>query len=80
MNRLLFGIVFAGVVYWTPYFKDADDVYPSHYYLLLMLVYVVHQVNARNFPLSYDRLRSCLNDASMYTLLCVLFIYLSMFA
>ncbi|CAL4068315.1 unnamed protein product, partial [Meganyctiphanes norvegica] len=42
--RLLFGLIFAGLVWITPYFKDADGVYPFHYYIIIVIIYLIHQV------------------------------------
>ena len=38
------GLVFAVVVYWTPSVMISEGVYPLYFYLILLLVYAVHQV------------------------------------
>lgn len=42
--RLMFGLVFAGVVWVTPLFQLADGSYPFLYYGLIITVYLIHQV------------------------------------
>uniref|UniRef100_A0A0P4WHW8 Major facilitator superfamily (MFS) profile domain-containing protein n=1 Tax=Scylla olivacea TaxID=85551 RepID=A0A0P4WHW8_SCYOL len=42
--RLVFGLVFAGVVYVTPLFRLADGSFPFHYYGLIIAIYLIHQV------------------------------------
>lgn len=42
--RLLFGLVFAGLVWATPLFKDENGVYPAHFYVIIIIVYLIHQV------------------------------------
>lgn len=44
--RLLFGLVFAGIVWMTPIFKLADGSFPFHYYAIIVIVYLIHQVFA----------------------------------
>jgi len=43
--RILMGIVFAVVVFVTPSFQQADGHYPFVYYLMIIAVYCLHQVN-----------------------------------
>lgn len=43
--RLVFGLVFAAIVYATPhYFVGADGTYGWHFYAFLVVVYAFHQV------------------------------------
>lgn len=42
--RLLFGAVFPLIVYWTPMLKLEDGTFPSYYYIMLIIVYALHQV------------------------------------
>ncbi|KAK7067304.1 hypothetical protein SK128_003163 [Halocaridina rubra] len=42
--RLIFGLVFAGLVWMTPSFKLGDGSYPLHYYCIIVVVYLLHQV------------------------------------
>ena len=44
--RILFSVIFAVVVYVTPSFKDVDGEFPYHYFVLLLVVYCIHQVAA----------------------------------
>ncbi len=47
--RLLFGVVFAWFVAVTPSFADPDDgSYPAHYFIILLLIYALHQVRGEN--------------------------------
>lgn len=61
--RLVFGLVFAGIVWMTPLFKLSDGSFPLIYYGLIIVVYLIHQVSQTN----------CLH--SVYTLvrICTLF-------
>lgn len=42
--RLIMGIVFAVLVYWTPYFREANGEYPYLYYIIWIAAYYLHQV------------------------------------
>lgn len=42
--RLIFGFIFPLVVYVTPFFRSAAGIFPLHYYVLLILVYGLHQI------------------------------------
>lgn len=42
--RLFFGLIFAGLVWITPSFQDADGNYPFHYYVIMVGIYLLHQV------------------------------------
>lgn len=42
--RLMFGFVYIGLVWSTPQFKNSEGQFPSYYYLLVVLIYAVHQV------------------------------------
>ncbi|KAK3885811.1 hypothetical protein Pcinc_010005 [Petrolisthes cinctipes] len=42
--RLLFGLVLAGLVWWTPSFRSDDGSFPLHYYAIIVIIYVIHQV------------------------------------
>ncbi|PAA71923.1 hypothetical protein BOX15_Mlig017016g2, partial [Macrostomum lignano] len=45
LPRLLLGLLFAGLVWITPRFKSAHDAsYPWHYFLLVTVAYLAHQV------------------------------------
>ena len=40
----MFGFVYIGLVWSTPQFKNSEGQFPSYYYLLVVLIYAVHQV------------------------------------
>lgn len=43
--RLFFGLIFAGLVWITPSFQDADGNYPFHYYVIMVFIYLLHQIS-----------------------------------
>ncbi|RWS28600.1 acetyl-coenzyme A transporter 1-like protein [Leptotrombidium deliense] len=42
--RLFFGVVFSFLLYWTRIVRYADGTFPIYYYVVLVLVYAVHQI------------------------------------
>jgi PAT family acetyl-CoA transporter-like MFS transporter 1 len=42
--RLLFGAVFAGLVYWTKQVKRSDGSFPMYYFVVITLAYGLHQI------------------------------------
>nr|CAG4649258.1 EOG090X04K8 [Scapholeberis mucronata]SVE93560.1 EOG090X04K8 [Scapholeberis mucronata] len=42
--RLMFGFVYAALVWVTPSFKNEEGQFPFYYYLLVVIIYAVHQV------------------------------------
>lgn len=42
--RLMFGLVYAGLVWITPSFQDQDGQFPFYYYLLVLVIYALHQI------------------------------------
>lgn len=42
--RLMVGVLMAVLVYVTPLFRQSDAVYPTEYYLLLLVILIFHQV------------------------------------
>lgn len=44
--RLVMGLVTAGWVYVTPYFKDSNNEYPFYYYALCLIINILHSVFA----------------------------------
>ena len=43
--RLLFGVVFAMLVYWTHFVRvPGVEEFPMYYYATILLIYAVHQV------------------------------------
>ncbi|KAB7496938.1 Acetyl-coenzyme A transporter 1 [Armadillidium nasatum] len=46
LPRLFFGLVFAALVWFTPLLKGYDGQYHASFYLIVVVVYIVHQVFA----------------------------------
>lgn len=46
--RLMFGIVYAGLVWVTPRFQNEDGQFPFYYYAIVIVIYAVHQVFTKN--------------------------------
>nr|CAG4642450.1 EOG090X04K8 [Evadne anonyx] len=44
LHRLMFGLVYAGLVYITPSFQGEDGQFPFYYYLLVLVIYAFHQI------------------------------------
>nr|SVE86066.1 EOG090X04K8 [Daphnia similis]SVE86694.1 EOG090X04K8 [Daphnia similis]SVE87321.1 EOG090X04K8 [Daphnia similis] len=42
--RLMFGFVYAGLVWITPWFQSSDNQFPFYYYLIVVIIYAIHQV------------------------------------
>lgn len=42
--RLLMGLVYMGMVWITPSFQDANGDFPIYYYIMIVAIYMVHQV------------------------------------
>nr|SVE74125.1 EOG090X04K8 [Daphnia barbata] len=42
--RLMFGFVYAGLVWITPRFQNNDGQFPFYYYLLVVTIYAIHQI------------------------------------
>nr|CAG4650903.1 EOG090X04K8 [Simocephalus serrulatus]SVE94181.1 EOG090X04K8 [Simocephalus serrulatus] len=42
--RLMFGFIYAGLVWVTPRFQNEDGQFPFYYYALVIIIYAVHQV------------------------------------
>ena len=40
----MFGVVFMGLVWITPSFKSDDGQFPFYYYLLILVIYALHQI------------------------------------
>ena len=40
----MFGFVYAGLVWVTPRFKNEDGEFPFYYYLIILIIYAIHQV------------------------------------
>jgi hypothetical protein len=44
INRLMFGFIYAGLVWITPQFQSSDGQFPFYYYLMVVIIYAIHQV------------------------------------
>lgn len=53
--RLLFGLVYAWFVWVTPTFADADGQFPAYYYVLVCLIFALHQVGYFHLSKRADR-------------------------
>lgn len=40
----MFGFVYAGLVWITPWFQSSDGQFPFYYYLTVVIIYAIHQV------------------------------------
>lgn len=63
--RLLFGLIFPVVVYWTPMVKLSDDTFPMYYYLILIIIYAVHQVTVYSVFVSLMAFHAAVSDPSI---------------
>ena len=52
--RLMFGLVYMALVWMTPAFKGDDDQFPFYYYLIVLIIYAVHQVRPRLFIIIHN--------------------------
>nr|CAG4648604.1 EOG090X04K8 [Polyphemus pediculus] len=42
--RLMFGLVYAGLVWITPSFQNGEGQYPFYYYIMVLIIYAAHQI------------------------------------
>lgn len=63
--RLLFGLVFPLIVYWTPTMKLADGTFPFHYYLVLVLVYALHQITVYSIFVALMAFHAAVSDPTI---------------
>lgn len=63
--RLLFGIIFPLIVYWTPMVKLADGTFPTYYYLVLILAYALHQVTVYSIFVALMAFHAAVSDPSI---------------
>ncbi len=40
----MFGFIYAGLVWITPQFQSSDGQFPFYYYLMVVIIYAIHQV------------------------------------
>jgi len=48
-SRLIMGLVFCVLVYYTPMFADEDGKFPVFYYAMVLVIYAFHQVKLSHF-------------------------------
>jgi PAT family acetyl-CoA transporter-like MFS transporter 1 len=63
--RLLFGIVFPLIVYWTPMVKLEDGTFPTYYYMTLIFVYALHQITVYSIFVSLMAFHASISDPSI---------------
>uniref|UniRef100_A0A6G1SH95 Acetyl-coenzyme A transporter 1 n=1 Tax=Aceria tosichella TaxID=561515 RepID=A0A6G1SH95_9ACAR len=63
--RLLFGILFPLIVYWTPMVKLADGTFPTYYYVVLVFVYALHQVTVYSIFVALMAFHASVSDPSI---------------
>lgn len=63
--RLLFGFIFPLIVYWTPSVKMADGGFPTYYYLVLVLVYALHQITVYSIFVALMAFHAAVSDPSI---------------
>jgi len=44
----MFGFIYAGLVWITPQFQSGDGQFPFYYYLMVVIIYAIHQVLSTN--------------------------------
>lgn len=63
--RLLFGIIFPLVVYWTPSVKLEDGTFPLYYYFGLIFVYALHQITVYSMFVALMAFNAAISDPSI---------------
>lgn len=63
--RLLFGFVFPLIVYWTPSVQLSDGTFPFYYYLVLVVVYALHQVTVYSMFVALMAFHAAVSDPSI---------------
>lgn len=63
--RLIFGIIFPLVVYWTPSVKLPDGSFPYYYYGVLIIVYALHQVTVYSIFVTMMAFHAAVSDPSI---------------
>jgi PAT family acetyl-CoA transporter-like MFS transporter 1 len=63
--RLFMGLVAAAWVYVTPYFKDANNEYPFYYYVICLIINMVHSVFAYSMFVSQMSFFAQISDKSI---------------
>lgn len=63
--RLLMGLVFAAVVWITPWFKTETGDYPFYYYILLVFAYALHQITLYSMFVAIMAFNAKISDPKM---------------
>lgn len=63
--RLLFGLVFPLIVYWTPSLRLADGTFPIYYYAILISIYALHQVTVYSMFVGLMAFHASISDPSI---------------
>lgn len=63
--RLLFGLIFPLVVYWTPSLKLIDGTFPFFYYFMLVLIYALHQITVYSIFVALMAFHAAVSDPSI---------------
>ncbi|CAD5212995.1 unnamed protein product [Bursaphelenchus okinawaensis] len=60
--RILMGVAFAALVYWTPSFREANGEYPYLYYVIWIGAYYLHQISSYCIFLSMMAFNAQISD------------------
>lgn len=52
----MFGFVYAGLIWITPWFQNPDGQFPFYYYMMVLIIYALHQVRPRHIKNLYKLL------------------------
>lgn len=63
--RLLFGLIFPLVVYWTPTVKLADGTFPFYYYCSLIFIYALHQITVYSIFVALMAFHAAISDPAI---------------
>lgn len=63
--RLLFGLIFPLIVYWTPTVKLDDGTFPIYYYVVLLVVYGLHQITVYSIFVALMAFHAAVSDPSI---------------
>lgn len=63
--RLMFGLIFPLVVYWTPSVKLEDGTFPFYYYIVLLVVYGLHQITVYSMFVALMAFHAAVSDPSI---------------
>lgn len=63
--RLLFGLIFPLIVYWTPTVKLEDGTFPFYYYGVLVFIYAIHQITVYSIFVALLAFNAAVSDPSI---------------